>query len=188
MADENDIINADDTQDTETPTVEEQLAALQEQTALMAQQIAALQALADEEEYELRYSGEDIDSLLDGGRAVFNYKSAVELNKIISRFFPLVMKWGSFTLNMTVNADNGQQWSYNTLKNVIPAGLTNPTVFMICDWNKKHFKSQSFGYKVNGNDIDWEAYLEHTSDQGGTYAFKVYYLIIGKNSGGGQIG
>lgn len=181
MADENEIMTTD-TQTEDTGQTTEEL------IAQLTARVTALEEIVGEEEYELRYSGEETDTLLDGARAVFNYKPAVELNKIISRFFPLVMKWGTFTLNMTVNADNGQQWSYNTLKNIIPDGLTNPAVFMICDWNKKHFKAQSFSYKINGSDIDWEAYLEHTSDQGGTYAFKVYYLIISKNSGGGQIG
>ena len=92
-------------------------------------------------------------------------------------------------MNMKVNADNGSQWTYNTRTGMIPSGVTNPAVFMVCDWGKKHFKSQSFQYKVasNGRDIDWEAYLEHNSDQGGTYAFKVYYLIVGKNAEGGSI-
>ena len=187
MADEAEVTTTaeeDTTAETTTPTIEE----LAEQVSALTQQVAELQGLVGEDEYELRYSGEEIDSLLDNGRAVFNYKPAVELNKIISRFFPLIMKWSSFTLNMNVNADNGQQWSYGTLENVIPENLATPYVFMICDWNKTHFAAAQFSYKLNGRNIEWEAYLEHTASQGGTYAFKVYYLIIGKNSGGGSIG
>lgn len=116
-------------------------------------------------------------------------KTAAQIVSLVNRLYPLYMRWGSFTVNMKVNADNGSQWSYNTRTGMIPSGVTNPAVFMVCDWGKKHFKSQSFQYKVasNGRDIDWEAYLEHTSDQGGTYAFKVYYLIVGKNAEGGSI-
>ena len=116
-------------------------------------------------------------------------KTAAQIVSLVNRLYPLYMRWGSFTVNMKVNADNGSQWTYNTRTGMIPSGVTNPAVFMVCDWGKKHFKSQSFQYKVasNGRDIDWEAYLEHTSDQGGTYAFKVYYLIVGKNAEGGSI-
>ena len=124
-----------------------------------------------------------------GGTAVFRAKTAAQIVSLVNRLYPLYMRWGSFTVNMKVNADNGSQWTYNTRTGMIPSGVTNPAVFMVCDWGKKHFKSQSFQYKVasNGRDIDWEAYLEHTSDQGGTYAFKVYYLIVGKNAEGGSI-
>lgn len=151
--------------------------------------MAALEEIVGEEEYELRYSGEQTDELLDGGTAVFRAKTAAQIVSLVNRLYPLYMRWGSFTVNMKVNADNGSQWSYNTRTGMIPSGVTKPAVFMVCDWGKKHFKSQSFQYKVasNGRDIDWEAYLEHTSDQGGTYAFKVYYLIVGKNAEGGSV-
>lgn len=169
--------NTADTADTgqTTPTTEE---LIQQLTA----RVAALEEIVGEDEYELRYSGEQTDELLDGGTAVFRAKTAAQIVSLVNRLYPLYMRWGSFTVNMKVNADNGSQWTYNTRTGMIPSGVTNPAVFMVCDWNKKHFKSQSFQYKVasNGRDIDWEAYLEHTSDQGGTYAFKVYYLIVGK--------
>lgn len=180
---------ADEETTTTTPTLEE----LAAQVATLSDTVTALQDLllevAGESEYELRYSGEEVDSLLDSGNTVFRSKTAAQIVSLMSRLYPLYMRWGSFTLNMKVNADNGSQWSYNTRSNMIPSGVTNPAVFMVCDWNKTHFKAQSFSYKIasNGTDIDWEAYLEHTSDQGGTYAFKVYYLILGKNSGGGSI-
>ena len=152
--------NTADTADTgqTTPTTEE---LIQQLTA----RVAALEEIVGEEEYELRYSGEQTDELLDGGTAVFRAKTAAQIVSLVNRLYPLYMRWGSFTVNMKVNADNGSHWG------------------------KKHFKSQSFQYKVasNSRDIDWEAYLEHTSDQGGTYAFKVYYLIVGKNAEGGSI-
>lgn len=180
---------ADEETTTTTPTLEE----LAAQVATLSDTVTALQDLllevAGESEYELRYSGEQVDELLDSGNTVFKSKTAAQIVSLMSRLYPLYMRWGSFTLNMKVNADNGSQWSYNTRTGMIPSGITNPAVFMVCDWNKTHFKAQSFQYKINSNgtDIDWEAYLEHTSDQGGTYAFKVYYLILGKNSGGGSI-
>lgn len=189
--DENEITTVADTQaektaDTAdtgqtTPTTEE---LIQQLTA----RVAALEEIVGEEEYELRYSGEQTDELLDGGTAVFRAKTAAQIVSLVNRLYPLYMRWGSFTVNMKVNADNGSQWTYNTRTGMIPSGVTNPAVFMVCDWGKKHFKSQSFQYKVasNSRDIDWEAYLEHTSDQGGTYAFKVYYLIVGKNAEGGK--
>lgn len=172
-----------------TPTLEELAAKVETLTQNLTAMQELLLDVIGEAEYELRYSGEEVDSLLDSGNTVFRSKTAAQIVSLMSRLYPLYMRWGSFTLNMKVNADNGSQWSYNTRSNMIPSGVTNPAVFMVCDWNKTHFKAQSFQYKIasNGTDIDWEAYLEHTSDQGGTYAFKVYYLILGKNSGGGSI-
>lgn len=176
------------TEETTTPTLEELAAQVETLSQNLTAMQEQLQEVTGEAEYELRYSGEEADSLLDGGSTVFGSKTAGQIVSMMSRLFPLVMKWGSFTLNMTVNADNGSQWSYGTLENAVSEGLTAPYVYMQCDWNKTHFKSQSFSYRLSGRSIEWEAYLEHTSDQGGTYAFKVYYLILGKNSGGGSIG
>ena len=187
--DENEITIAADTQTEDTANTADTGQTVEEQLAAMAERITALEDIVGEDEYELRYSGEQADELLDGGTAVFRAKTAAQIVSLVNRLYPLYMRWGSFTVNMKVNADNGSQWSYNTRTGMIPSGVTNPAVFMLCDWGKKHFKSQSFQYKVasNGRDIDWEAYLEHTSDQGGTYAFKVYYLIVGKNAEGGSI-
>ncbi|WP_418825453.1 hypothetical protein, partial [Ruminococcus sp.] len=39
---------------------------------------------------------------------------AAQIVSLVNRLYPLYMRWGSFTVNMKVNADNGSQWSYNT--------------------------------------------------------------------------
>ncbi|MDO4945126.1 MAG: hypothetical protein Q4E74_08010 [Ruminococcus sp.] len=180
------------TAEEETPTLEEQVATLTQQVTELNETVTALQELfleiAGESEYELRYSGEQADELLDSGRAVFNFKSASVINSLIGRTFPLYLKWGSFTFSEKVNADNGNQSRWNTLTGYVPSDVTNPAVLMTCDWGKTVFKNTQFMYKVNGTNIDWKYYLEHTADQAGTYSFKVYYLIIGKRTGGGQIG
>ena len=81
MADDNEIMTADtqaentaDTADTSqtTPTTEE---LIQQLTA----RVAALEEIVGEEEYELRYSGEQTDELLDGGTAVFRAKTAAQI-------------------------------------------------------------------------------------------------------------
>lgn len=112
--------NTADTADTgqTTPTTEE---LIQQLTA----RVAALEEIVGEEEYELRYSGEQTDELLDGGTAVFRAKTAAQIVSLVNRLYPLYMRWGSFTVNMKVNADNGSQWSYNTRTGMIPSGVTN---------------------------------------------------------------
>ena len=66
--------NTADTADTgqTTPTTEE---LIQQLTA----RVAALEEIVGEEEYELRYSGEQTDELLDGGTAVFRAKTAAQI-------------------------------------------------------------------------------------------------------------
>lgn len=186
MADDNEIMTADtqaentaDTADT-GQTVEEQLAA-------MAERITALESIVGEDEYELRYSGEQVDELLDGTNSVFKSKTVSQTIALMNRLYPLYMKWGSFTINMRVNADNGQQSTSNTIKNFIADNVTNPVVIMVCDWGKTYFRAQNFGYSVNGRDVSWKTYLSHSADQGGNYSFKVYYLILGKITEGGSI-
>ncbi len=46
-------------------------------------------------------------SFLDGGTAVFRAKTAAQIVSLVNRLYPLYMRWGSFTVNMKVNADNG---------------------------------------------------------------------------------
>lgn len=149
MADDNEIMTADtqaentaDTADTgqTTPTTEE---LIQQLTA----RVAALEEIVGEEEYELRYSGEQTDELLDGGTAVFRAKTAAQIVSLVNRLYPLYMRWGSFTVNMKVNADNGSQWSYNTRTGMIPSGVTNPAVFMVCDWAKSTSSRRVFNTK-----------------------------------------
>ena len=110
--------NTADTADTgqTTPTTEE---LIQQLTA----RVAALEEIVGEEEYELRYSGEQTDELLDGGTAVFRAKTAAQIVSLVNRLYPLYMRWGSFTVNMKVNADNGSQWTYNTRTGMIPCGV-----------------------------------------------------------------
>lgn len=176
----------------DTPTLEEQVAALTEQVTALSDTVTALQdmflEIAGEGEYELRYSGEQVDELLDNANYIFRNKSWTQLLALINRTFPLYLKWGSFAFNEKVNPDNGNQSRWNTLAGYVPADVTNPVVLMTCDWGKTVFKNTQFMYTVNGTDIEWKYYLEHTADQAGTYQFKVYYLIIGKRTGGGQIG
>lgn len=172
-----------------TPTLEE----LAAQVATLSQNLTAMQDLLleviGEAEYELRYSGEQVENLLDSGRTVFNNKTAAQIVGIMTRLYPLYIRWGSFTVNnLKVNPDNGWYWGTGTLTDIIPSGVKNPAVFMVCDWDKTHFDSQSMSYKVkNGTSIDWRWHIYHTPEQAGTYNFKIYYLILGKNSGGGSI-
>ena len=179
----------------QTQTVEQQIAALAEQVAALSDTVTTLQEsiseILSESEYELRYSGEQVDSLLESASSVFGSKSVNQIISLINRTYPLYLKWGSWTINVKVNSDNGSQWQSGTHTISDMDKISNKAVFMICDWGRKHFKNQCFSYKVNeksGNSIDWEYYLEHTSDQGGTYTFTIFYFVIGKNSGGGSIG
>lgn len=109
--------NTADTADTgqTTPTTEE---LIQQLTA----RVAALEEIVGEEEYELRYWANRRTSFLDGGTAVFRAKTAAQIVSLVNRLYPLYMRWGSFTVNMKVNADNGSQWSYNTRTGMIPSG------------------------------------------------------------------
>ncbi|MFR9035529.1 MAG: hypothetical protein ACLVIP_02825 [Ruminococcus sp.] len=126
--------NTADTADTgqTTPTTEE---LIQQLTA----RVAALEEIVGEEEYELRYSGEQTDELLDGGTAVFRAKTAAQIVSLVNRLYPLYMRWGSFTVNMKVNADNGSQWSYNTRTGMIPSG----SLTLRCLWCVTGAKSTS---------------------------------------------
>ena len=109
--------------------------------------MAALEEIVGEEEYGERYSGEQTDELLDGGTAVFRAKTAAQIVSLVNRLYPLYMRWGSFTVNMKVNADNGSQWTYNTRTGMIPSGVTNPAVFMVCDWGKSTSSRRVFNTK-----------------------------------------
>lgn len=209
------------TEEPTTPTLEE----LAAQVATLAQKMADMQALLEdvigEGEYELSYSGEEVDevcakmfditpsadtitntivkfaqvaptygptqinSALDKANTLQN---PVNVNAVTSRIYPLRQKWGSFTVNMTVNHDDGEQWSSGTVSNAIPQELQSPSVFMVCDWNKKSFRAAQLSYKVSGRNIEWSVYLSHTSSQSGTYQFKIYYMIIGKTNGGTEVG
>ena len=72
--------NTADTADTgqTTPTTEE---LIQQLTA----RVAALEEIVGEDEYELRYSGEQTDELLDGGTAVFRAKTAAQIVSLVNR-------------------------------------------------------------------------------------------------------
>lgn len=206
-----------------TPTLEE----LAAQVAVLTQNMAVMQALLEdvigENEYELSYSGEQVDEVcakmfditpsadtitdtivkysqvapiygatqinaaLDKANTLQN---PANTNAVTSRMYPLRMKWGSFTVNMTVNHDDGEQWSSGTVSNAIPEDIKSqsPCVFMVCDWAKKSFRAVQLSYKVSGRNIEWSVYLSHTSSQSGTYQFKVYYMIIGKTNGGTEVG
>ena len=95
MADDNEIMTADtqaeNTSDTAdigqtTPTTEE---LIQQLTA----RVAALEEIVGEEEYELRYSGEQTDELLDGGTAVFRAKTAAQIRKPRCASFSDASSW-----------------------------------------------------------------------------------------------
>lgn len=174
------------------PTAEEQIAALAQQVAALSDTVTSLQdtvtEIAGEGRYELRFSGEQIDGLLDSGNHIFRDKSAAQVLSLINRTFPLYLKWGSLSFSEKVNADNGNQSRWGTLTGCVPADLSNPTVIMTCDWGKGLFKNTQLMYKVSGTDIEWKYWLEHTADQSGTYLFRVNYLVIGRRLEGGQIG
>lgn len=211
------------TEEPTTPTLEELAAKVATLTQNMTDMQALLEDVIGEGEYELSYSGEQVDevcakmfditpsadmitnTIVKFAQVAPTYgptqiNSALtkantlqnpdNVNAVTSRMYPLKMKWGSFTVNMTVNHDDGEQWSSGTVSNAVTEDLKSqsPCVFMVCDWSKKSFRAAQLSYKVSGRNIEWSVYLSHTANQSGTYQFKVYYMIIGKANGGTEVG
>lgn len=211
------------TEEPTTPTLEELAAKVATLTQNMTDMQALLEDVIGEGEYELSYSGEQVDevcakmfditpsadmitdTIVKFAQVAPTYgptqiNSALtkanilqnpdNVNAVTSRMYPLRQKWGSFAVNMTVNHDDGEQWSSGTVSNAVPEDLKSqsPCVFMVCDWNKKSFRAAQLSYKVSGRNIEWSVYLSHTANQSGTYQFKVYYMIIGKTNGGTEVG
>ena len=161
--------------------------------ATLEERVAALETIVGEEEYELRYSGEEVDELLDDANYIFNSSSSYgktkeQVRNLINRTYPLYISRGSYTLSVKVNADNGWQTHSGTISNAFSSDVSNPTVIAVCDFGGVTFDSQAFTYKVDGQKINWKIRIDHSSSQGGTYSFKIYYLVVGKNAEGGSIG
>lgn len=218
-------IIAEDGENTELDETLEDEKTLEEQVADLKSQVAALTELVDllysETDYELSYSGEQVDEVCE---KVFNITPSAstisdtvskysqvganygitQLNAILdkanilqnpsvvnaaaSRLNPLVQKWGSFTKAAHVNSDSGGQWITGTHSISVPTNTTDTAIFALCDFANSTFDSTQFAYTFNGSKIDYTIYLHHSAEQGGDYNFKVYYLLIGKRTGGGSIG
>lgn len=188
--DENEITTVADTQaektaDTAdtgqtTPTTEE---LIQQLTA----RVAALEEIVGEEEYELRYSGEQTDELLDGANSIFKSKTVAQIIALMSRSFPLVMKFGKITKSLQVK-NNTTHWWWNDGVCTLPAMTSQPYIFVCCDWGGAHYQSAQVHYEVIDNKLRIDHQIITKDDSAGTKTFTTYYLIIGKNTGGGQIG
>lgn len=100
----------------------------------------------------------------------------------------LVLKWGSFTKATHVNSDSGSQSTSSSHSISVPSNTTDIAIFAMCDFANAVFDNTQFSYSADGSKFNYTIYLHHSSDQGGDYNFKVYYLLIGKRTGGGKIG
>lgn len=95
--DENEITTVADTQAEDTADTADTGQTVEEQLAAMAERVTALESIVGEDEYELRYSGEQVDELLDGANSIFKSKTVAQIIALMSRSFPLVMKFGKVT-------------------------------------------------------------------------------------------
>ena len=73
--DENEITTVADTQAENTADTADTGQTVEEQLAAMAERITTLESIVGEDEYELRYSGEQVDELLDGANSIFKSKT-----------------------------------------------------------------------------------------------------------------
>ena len=65
---------------------------------------------------------------------------------------------------------------------------SQPYIFVCCDWGGAHYQSAQVHYEVIDNKLRIDHQIITKDDSAGTKTFTTYYLIIGKNTGGGQIG
>lgn len=185
--DENEITTVADTQAENTADTADTGQTVEEQLAAMAERITALESIVGEDEYELRYSGEQVDELLDGANSIFKSKTVSQIIALMSRSFPLVMKFGKVTKNLQVK-NNTTHWWWNDGVCTLPAMTSQPYIFVCCDWGGAHYKSAQVHYEVIDNKLRIDHQIITKDDSAGTKTFTTYYLIIGKNTGGGQIG
>lgn len=131
------------------------------------------------------YGSTQLNAILDKADILQNPSM---VNSVSGRLNSLVQKWGSFTKVTHVNSDNGGQWVSGTHNISVPTNTTDIAIFALCDFANSTFERAQFAYSFNGSKLDYTIYLHHTAEQGGDYNFKVYYLLVGKRSGGGSIG
>lgn len=137
----------------------------------------------------VRAPADYLQSALSNSYALTVVNSSVDkISKAVNRTYPLIMKWQKVTVTITVKSDDGWQRSAGTVQNIIPASITDTAVIAVCDNANSYFNNVVFGYAVSGRNVDWSIAIDHSSSQGGTYAFSLYFLVLGKNSGGGTIG
>lgn len=222
---ENITVIAEGGEGTQLDEIVEDEKTLEEQVAELKTQVATLTELVDliyaEKDYELSYSGEQLDEVCEKMFGITPSASTISgtvnkysqvgsnygitqlnaildkantlqnpsmVNAVSGRLNPLVQKWGSFTKATHVNSDNGGQWVSGTHNISVPTNTTDIAIFALCDFANSTFERAQFAYSFNGSKLDYTIYLHHTAEQGGDYNFKVYYLLVGKRSGGGSIG
>lgn len=185
--DENEITTVADTQAENTADTADTGQTVEEQLAAMAERITALESIVGEDEYELRYSGEQVDELLDGANSIFKSKTVSQIIALMSRTFPLVMKFGKVTKNLQVKNNTTHWWWFDSVC-TLPSMTSLPYIFVCCDWGGAHYQSAQVHYEVIDNKLRLDHQIITKDDSAGTKTFTTYYLIIGKNTGGGQIG
>lgn len=117
--------------------------------------------------------------------------TADKINGAANRAYPLVLKWGVITTSeYTFSSDSGTQWVSGT-KDVLPQTLAGASVICVCDWANTHWKNAQVKYRLNKQTLEWGIMIEHDgsdSSQRGRFTFRLYWIAVAKNSGGGSIG
>lgn len=119
-----------------TPTIEE----LAAQVSDLTDQVIALQAIVGETDYELRYSGEELDEICDKVCSIS--ASSDQINTMIANYRS--PKYGRINIRPNLSAGAG-----STIKNVL-SDYTNPIVFLSVEGDPHNF---SASWKRSGNDL-----------------------------------
>lgn len=146
-------------------------------------------------DYELRYSGEEIDAICDKVTGM-NF-TADEINSLLSKTSPLNMYWGWNSFRAEIkNRDTVYHYPC-TFSNILPSGASNRKdifVMVSCDFGGEVFDVASTSYRINGRDVEAEFLISpggkwaNTANELGTYTMNAYCLVIYLTEGGWHVG
>ena len=178
-------------------TVEERLSALESKVS----------ALMGEGDFELRYSGEQLDNICDKvtaisatptninnvvGRFASGSYGSNELKRAYEKVMPMPSAGDLISLNANfknknfiwgsistdVDYNGGQCWWWGETQ-LIPSGAKNVAVFATCDWGGASVLGGTVSYKINGQKIKFGCLFHQMFNEvsEGTKKTTLYYLI-----------
>lgn len=133
--------------------------------------------------------GSVINSTLSNAYSVFTALSTPQrVLTATNNAYPLVLKWGVRTHSYTFT-ENGSIRFTGTVA-VTPSVLAGTSVLAVCDFANTAWDGSDFRYTVDGNNMSYTLEITHGSDssQRGDFTFKIYWIAVAKNAGGGSVG
>lgn len=146
-------------------------------------------------DYELRYSGEEIDAICDKVTGM-NF-TANDINGLMSRTGPLNMYWGWYSFKAEIKERDTAYHYSHTFLDILPDGAADRKdifVMVSCDFGGEVFDTASTSYKVNGKNVEAEFLISpggrwaNTANELGTYTMNAYCLVIYLTEGGWHVG